>query len=333
MQTQLSDVIIPDQFTAYTVENSLLSTALYQSGVVVKNGAITDQLAAGAEQFTIPFWADLADDEADITSDDPTVLSTPKKISANKQTVRKSFLHQSWSEMSLASELAGSSALERVQSRVTAYWDRQMEKRVIATCKGILSSNATNNGGDMVRDISGASGAAAQFSASAVIDTAATMGDRLENLKAIAMHSTIYVEALKNDLIQFLPGSQGSLSIPTFRGLAVIVDDNLTTATAGVFVTILFGPGAIGYGITEPNTGFGTELERKPAAGNGGGQSTLHSRLNVVVHPLGFAWNDGTGANAVAGDSPSQADISNPAHWTRAVTQRKSVPLAFLVSK
>jgi len=104
-QTQISDVIAPDQFTAYQVENSLVSTALFQSGVVVKNAAISAQLQAGAEQFSVPFWSDL-------------------------QVVRKSFLHQSQSEMSLASELA------RIQSRVQAYWDRQSEKRIIASLRG-----------------------------------------------------------------------------------------------------------------------------------------------------------------------------------------------------
>jgi hypothetical protein len=79
----------------------------------------------------------------------------------------------------------------------------------------------------MVNDISGASGTAADFSAEAVIDAAATLGDRLEDVKAIAMHSAIYTEALKNDLIEFIPQSQG-LPIKTFRGMAAIMDDNLT---------------------------------------------------------------------------------------------------------
>ncbi len=137
--TQIADIIVPAQFTAYQVENSLVSTALFQSGVVAKNGLIADQLGAGATNFTVPFWADLGDTEADITSDDPTVLSTPQKIGAGKQTVRKSFLHASWSEMSLASELAGSSALQRIQSRVTACWDRQMEQRLIASLGYVTS--------------------------------------------------------------------------------------------------------------------------------------------------------------------------------------------------
>jgi hypothetical protein len=187
MPTQLADVIIPDEFTAYQVENSLVSTALFQSGVAVPNGEMSSQLNAGAESFTVPFWNDLPDVEADITSDDPTILSTPQKISAAKQIVRKSFVHASWSEMSLASELSDSSALERIQSRVQSYWDRQWEKRLIASLRGVLLSNVANNSSDMVTDISGATGSAADFSASAVIDAAGTLGDRLDDMKAIVM--------------------------------------------------------------------------------------------------------------------------------------------------
>ena len=41
--TQLTDVIIPDEFTAYQVETSLVSTALSQSGVVATNDLIAAQ--------------------------------------------------------------------------------------------------------------------------------------------------------------------------------------------------------------------------------------------------------------------------------------------------
>jgi hypothetical protein len=326
-QTSLIDVIQPDEFTAYQVENSLVSTALFQSGDAVPNGEMSAQLNAGAESFSVPFWADLPDIEADITNDDPTVLSTPQKVTAAKQIVRKSFVHASWSEMSLASELSGSSALERIQSRVQAYWNRQWEKRLIASLRGVLLSNVANNNSDMVLDISGAAGGAATFNASAVIETAGTLGNRLDDMKAIVMHSAIYNEALQNDLIEFVPQSQG-LPIKTFRGLSVTLDDNLSPAP-GVYTTIIMGFGAVGYAVAPPRTGYGTELWRILNAGNGGGQTTLHSRFDVAIHPLGFAF---TGAS-VAGVSPSQAELALPSNWVRAYGQRKAIPLAFLVSK
>jgi hypothetical protein len=89
------------------------------------------------------------------------------------------------------------------------------------------------------------------------------------------------------------------------------------------------GPGAIGFAVSEPETGYGTELFRIPAAGNGGGQTVLHSRFNVALHPLGYKWN----ATSVAGVSPTIAELALAVNWTRVVSQRKSVPLAFLISK
>jgi hypothetical protein len=47
-QVQITDVVVPAEFTAYQVENSMLSTALFQSGVVLPNGEMSAQLNAGA---------------------------------------------------------------------------------------------------------------------------------------------------------------------------------------------------------------------------------------------------------------------------------------------
>ena len=65
---------------------------------------------------------------------------------------------------------------------------------------GVLYSNVANNGGDMVNDIHALSGTvtlpgttvtvpANSFNGLAVINTALTLGDRLSDMKAIAMHA------------------------------------------------------------------------------------------------------------------------------------------------
>jgi hypothetical protein len=56
---------------------------------------IESQLAAGADSFSVPFWNDLSDDEANIVSDDPTQLAVPRKVTVGKHTVRKAYLHAS----------------------------------------------------------------------------------------------------------------------------------------------------------------------------------------------------------------------------------------------
>ena len=131
-------------------------------------------------------------------------------MTASKQVVRKSFLHASWSERLACIRIERKRALERVQSRVQAYWDRQWEKRLIASLMGVLYSNVANNGGrhgerhsctcrnrDAARNQYHGSGQCIQWPA--VINTALTLGDRLSDMQAIAMHSAIYGEALKNE--------------------------------------------------------------------------------------------------------------------------------------
>lgn len=325
---RLTDIIEPAVFTGYTLQETMQKTALVRAGVAVRNNVIAEQLKAGSHSFTVPFWRDLEDDEANIVNDDPDVHSTPKKIGSGKQIVRKSYLHQSWSAMNLASEIAGDDALAKIQSRVVAYWDRQLQKRLVASLRGIMADNIASFDGDMVLDISAETGAAGVFGAEAVIDATGTLGDSMSNLVSIAMHSDIYRRALKNDLIEFIPDSQGG-TIATFRGLATVVDDGLPVDDVnGAYTCALFGAGAVGYGTAEPNVADGTEVENLPSAGRGGGQQILHSRMNVGMHPAGFTWVEDT----VVDESPSFAELALPANWSR-VVERKAVPLAFLIAR
>ena len=325
--TQLSDVIVPSKFTDYITQNTMERTALVTSGIMVKNDVITTQLNAGAHSFTVPFWKDLGNEEADIVNDNPLDVSTPLKIQTGKQLVRKSYVHQSWSQMNLASELAGSNALNRIQDRVAEYWNRQLQRRLIASLNGILADNVASDGGDMVFDISALVGAAAEFSPAAVIDAAGTMGDAMGDLVGIGLHSNLYKRALKADLIEFVQPSSGSMRLPTYRGLVVVLDDAVPLV-GGVYTCPLFGSGAVGYGVADPTVAAGTEIENLPSSGNGGGQQVLHSRINTAVHPAGFAWAEAS----VAAESPSLAEIALADNWSR-VVERKAVPLAFLRCK
>ena len=324
---RLSDVVVPSEFTSYITSDTLEKTALVQSGAMVRNAAIDAQLAAGGQSFVIPYWNDLGNEEANITNDDPDDHSEPQKLGTGSQTVRKAFLHQSWGAMDLASELAGSSAADRIKARVRAYWERQLQRRMIAALGGVMLDNVANDAGDMVLDISAEAGEAAYFGPEAVIDATAELGDAIGQIVGIAMHSDIYRLALKNDLIETIRDSEGR-PFSTYRGLAVTVDDGMPVS-GGNYTTILFGRGAIGYGMAEPNEAPGTEVERVASAGNGGGETILHSRNNTAIHPLGFTWaSDAT----IAPGGPTLAQLGQVTRWSR-VVERKAVPLAFLVTK
>lgn len=318
--TRLADVVVPEEFTSYITQNTMQKSALVAAGVAIRNAEIEAQLTAGADAFTVPNWFDLGDDEANIVSDDPAVDAVPRKLVAGRQTIRKAFLHNSWSAMNLASELAGDDAIARIKDRATAYWTRQLQKRLIATLNGILADNEAANAGDMVFG-----SAATAFDATAIINAAATLGDSMRDLSAVAMHSDVYAQALRDDLIATERQSDGGF-IQTFRGLAVVVDDGMPKVEGApdTYVTALFGAGAVGYGVVPPRIAEGTEVENKPSSGNGGGQQILHSRVNLAVHPAGFSY-----VGIPAAVSPSLAELADPANWAR-VFERKAIPLAFL---
>ena len=324
MPTQISDVIVPEEFTKYLVQNTMVASALFQSGVLPNNDVVLAQLAAGADMFNVPYWNDLSDDEADIVNDNPSDIAAAGTLNAVKQAVRKSFLHKGWSTMNLASELSGSDAMARVRERATAYWTRQGQKRLISMLMGIKAHNIANDGGDMIHDAS-----TETIGATQVIDAAGTLGDAMGAFRAIAMHSDLYKSLLKQDLIEYIRDSDGSLVMTTYRGLAVTVDDGLVPDSNGVYTSVLFAAGAIGYGSAEPRIAAGTEIENLPGAGNGGGQQILHTRVNMAFAPLGYGWTEAS----VAKESPSIAELAIAENWKRTAAERKQVPIAFLLTK
>jgi hypothetical protein len=344
--TNLADVIVPEIFANYLAENSMTSCALLESGVLVPNPLMEAEISTGGNSLTIPFWGDLlspADPggvDPNISNDNPALLSTPSPIIAHGQQVRKHFLNNSWGSMSFAGELAGSDPMIRIAERVVAYWNRTYEFRLVQSLIGILLSNVANNASDMVVDISAATSeapvtingtayAAPNFTRNAVIDAASTIGDRQSDFRAIAMHSSVYREASKNNEIEFIRDSDNNIMFATYAGLAVIQDDSLYMPTAGVYLSVIFGPGAVGFATGAPSTGYPVEVWRYPDQGMGGGASVLYTRQNSIIHPLGFNF---VGAS-VAGDSPTSAELALAANWTRTAFQRKTVPLCFLVSK
>lgn len=329
---QLADVIDVTVFRDLPAVNSPEKTAFFASGVVTRNGLL-DELAGSAGKIAeLPFWKDIAaSDEVNYSTDDPADVATPKKVTQGEQISRKAFVNQGWSASDLASELAmGPRAMEHIRSRTDTYFMRQWQQRLIAACQGLYADNVAANSGDMVHAVASESiagqTAATRFSRDAFTEAVFTMGDASTDLRAIAVHSAIHKQMVKNDDIVYIPDSMGQLTIPTYMGLRVIVDDGLPV-TAGTtdgfkYTSVLFGEGAFGYGVGSPIVPV--EVEREAAQGNGGGIETLWVRNTWLLHPFGFQ-QTGT----PAGDSFTLAELRAATSWSR-VIERKNVPIAFL---
>ena len=334
-QVRLSDIIDVTVYQDLPAVNDPELTAFFQSGAVMRSPIIDQHTAAPGFTTELPFWNDLAaSDEPNIGSDDPTDVATPKKVQQGQQTARKAFLNQGWSATDLAREVAmGADAMTHIRGRTDTYWTRQWQRRIIASAVGVLMDNVTNDGSDMVHDISTQDGdnaaSANLISRSAVVSAAFTMGDQFEGLRAIGVHSAVYQRLVDNDDIDFIPDSQGELTIPTYLGRRVILDDGMPaiagTTSGQRYISILFGDGAIGYGEAPALTPV--EVDREPAQGNGQGVEQLWERRVWTIHPFGYRF---TGTQAEAGGA-TLAELRTAAFWDRVVV-RKNVPLAFLIT-
>lgn len=330
---RLTDVIVPEVYSSYEAVDSPEKTAFVETGIVVSNGLLESKANSGGKTIDIPFWKDLDSSIApNLSSDDPTSYATPNKITAGEQIARLVYLNQWYSGVDLAAEIAGSDPMERVRNRFGTYWKRQWQKRLIASCNGVLADNVANDAGDMVIDVA-AEAIASQtattvFNRGSFTDAVYTMGDMAEELTAIGVHSAVMAQMVKNDDIDFIPDSNGRLTIPTYMGLRVIVDDGFTV-TAGTtdgfkYTSVLFGRGAFGYGEGSPLNPV--ETKRDELAGDGAGVDFIGERKTWILHPFGFQ-NTGT----PAGESFNNTELAAATTWDR-VIERKNVPMAFLVT-
>lgn len=337
---QLADVIVPEVFDAYVTQETTEKSALYSSGVIAANASMGAKLSAGGRLFQTPFWKDLDNTEADIGTDDPEDVSVPSKIGTGKHQFIRQFRTKSWSTANLTAELAGSDPAKRIAERTGAYWARQIDRTGIATIKGVIADNVANDSSDMVYDITAAGGtvvvgtrtvAAYTMHDLAVIEAKQLLGDAADSLSLMIMHSRVYASLQAQNLISFIPNSQGVISIPTYLGYRVQVSDMCPADDQGggniFYTTYLCGPGVLGWAEKAPAKPVGMKSEE--LQGNGAGVEIIVHRKQYALHPGGFTFTDA----ATALEFPTNAELATASNWDRIAIERKMIPLVVVKTK
>jgi hypothetical protein len=204
-----------------------------------------------------------------------------------------------------------------------------MQITAIKVCDGILADNVANDAADMryliYSDIASPA-AANKISPAAVNRTRVTMGEMMNDLGVIVMHSKVYTDALDQEAITFIPPSKLPFQIAMFAGMQVVVSDDCTVV-AGVnspkYRSYMFGPAALHKEVHYPEVAV--ETFRNPDKGNGGGVETLHNRRHALIHANGFRFTSAS----VAGKSPAWSELQTAANWDRKY-QRKNIKIAYL---
>lgn len=329
---QIADVIVPEVYGSYMAVNSPELSAFYQSGIITQNALLDGYAVDGGNTVNLPFWNDLDSDDEPNLSDDSENSATPNKIVAGKQVARSAYLNQWYKASDLAGELAGSDPMKQVASRFSTYWLRQWQRRLIASSDGILADNVANDSSDMVVDVASESiagqGAGTLFNLNSFVDAIGTAGDADSMFTTMCVHSAVMAQMRKNNDIDFIPDSEGKLTIPTYQGLRLIQDDGMTVTAGGTdgfkYTSVIYGGGAFGYGNGSPKVPM--ELHREPLQGEGGGTESIGERKTWLLHPGGFA-DTGT----PSGESYTLAELRLAATWNRVVV-RKNVNMAFLIT-
>lgn len=312
--TTLQDVIVPELFNPYVINRTMELSALLQCGIMVNNDEF-DQLASqAAPNVNMPFFEDLTGESEQII--EGTDL-TDNKITSNKDVAVIIRRAKMWSATDLSAALAGTDPMGAIGTLVAQFWARDMQKELIAVLNGIFGTIPAGSEGtppaetrldSNMLDISGKSGAAANWSGNAFIDAEQKLGDAKAQLTGICMHSATEAYLKKQNLIDTVQPSN-DVSFGTYQGKRVIVDDGCPVA-GGVYTTYLFGSGAIALGNGNPAGFVPTETDR--AKRKSSGVDYLINRRTNILHPRGIAF---TSASVEKTEGPSRAELADPQNW------------------
>lgn len=307
--TKIADVIVPELFNPYVINRSMELSAIFSSGIIT-NDAMFDSLASeAARTHNMPFFEDLTGESEPIIEDQKM---TAKKITSNKDVSTTIYRQNMWASTNLAAALAGSDPMKAIGDLVASYWARDMQKELLALLAGVFGtiqdSGPETRLESNILDISGLSGAKANWSGSAFIDAEQKLGDAKSQLTAICMHSATEAYLKKQNLIETVQPSN-DVAFGTYQGKRIIVDDGCPQAE-GVYTTFLFGEGAIAYGNGSPVGFVPTEIDRDKQTG--GGIDYLINRRAFILHPRGIAY---TGAERSHTETPTREEMANPKNW------------------
>jgi len=302
MATLRSDVIIPEVFTPYVIEQTTLRDAFLASGVVQPMAELN--ATEGGDFVNVPFWkANLSGDFEVLT--DSTSL-TPGKIQAGRQTGVILHRGRAFEARDLAALAAGSDPMAAIGAKVADYVANQRQKDLIACLDGVFGSLAANTSGSAFFDLAvdSASGdTRATLSPRTVSKARAKLGDQGDKLVAVAFHSDVYYDLVERKAIDYVAkeeargtsttqsgGSQamayGDVSVPTYMGMRVIVSDDIAPTSTN-YPVYFFTAGAIASG---EQMSMQTETDRDILAKS----DAMSIDLHYVYHPVGARYKVST---------------------------------------
>jgi hypothetical protein len=319
MATLRSDVIIPEVFTPYVIEQTTLRDAFLASGVVQPMAELN--ATEGGDFVNVPFWKANLSGDFQVLSDS-TSLQT-RKITADKQVGVILHRGDAWEARDLAALAAGADPMAAIGAKVADYVANQRQKDLIKCLEGVFGAltGSDSPAFDALRfDTTGMTALGPRQVAKA----RALLGDQGDKLTAVAMHSAVYYDLVERKAIDYVTaveartttdnqtpdvfagsvaGAYGNVTVPTYMGLRVIVSDDLA-ATSTNYPVYFFTQGAIASG--EQTAGLSIETDRDILAK----ADAMAIDLHYCYHPVGAKWN-------VTTANPTPAQLATVGNWSK----------------
>lgn len=310
--TKLQDVIVPEIFTDCVIDETTEQLGIMTGGLIVNNPELNELVSGGGNTITMRSWNDLGGESEVITESNPL---TPSNITSKSEVATVLIRGRAWGAHELAGALAGADPMKAIAKLVSKWWVRDEKKILLAILKGVFAS------GDMsshVLDITSKSGDASKISGDAVLDAKQLLGDNSDLLSVLYMHSAVFTELQKQNMIQFIPISESKIQIPTYLGYRVLVDDSapVDSSSPKKFTTYLLAEGSISRGVGNPVSLTPTETDRDSLDST----DYLINRKAFVLHPNGMTWK---GAGSISKETPENTDLENGSYWGKAKDLKK----------
>jgi hypothetical protein len=322
MATLRSDIIIPEVFTPYVIEQTTLRDAFLASGVVQP---LAELNATEGDFINVPFWKANLSGDFEVLTDSTSLI--PGKIQADKQVGVILHRGRAFESRDLAALAAGADPMAAIGAKIADYIANQRQKDLLSCLAGVFGtlSTTSSSAAFFPLSIDGESGdTPTVLSPRHVAEAKSLLGDQGDKLTAIAMHSKVYYDLVERKAIDYVATTDargttttqsggslvaaygGSVDVPTYCGLRVIISDDVQTEGTGAtteYATYFFTQGAIASG---EQMAMQTETDRDILAKS----DAMSIDLHYVYHPVGAKWG-------VTTTNPTRAQLATVGNWSK----------------
>jgi hypothetical protein len=323
MATLRSDIIIPEVFTPYVIEQTTQRDAFLASGVVQPLAELN--ATEGGDFINVPFWKANLSGDFEVLTDSTSLI--PGKIQADKQVGVILHRGRAFESRDLAALAAGADPMAAIGAKIADYIANQRQKDLLSCLAGVFGTlgTTTSAAAFFPLTIDGASAdTPTVLSPRHVAEAKSLLGDQGDKLTAIAMHSKVYYDLVERKAIDYVATTDargttttqsggslvaaygGSVDVPTYCGLRVIVSDDVQTEGTGSsteYATYFFTQGAIASG---EQMAMQTETDRDILAKS----DAMSIDLHYVYHPVGAKWG-------VTTTNPTRAQLATVGNWSK----------------